>query len=1036
MKIKIIKKGSLPKAQFGIGSMYGNFSNVKKPTPPAINYNSNIPFMIASGNMQIQSADQPQAANITMGSGANNFAWNSAEQSLPSNVQTPNFENFYKTQSIENYDIAPNNRKTKSFGMGPKTQKTFDKLSNFGDNLQMGVGAANMFLDTFINNPRIDKENRNRARMAGMTDSLMMAAPEDRGDWVASGSRRGELRPDQYTVNKGMYTGQFYPTMAYGGTAIEDDLSIDAPLLKTLPMPTRGPKMGSVEAVLPSFLKQTVGDINYQDVAEFIKDREGFTPKASWDYAQHSVGYGTKAKYPGERISKDEAEQRLNQELMPIVDTIKTKLKVPVTSGQLIALASINYNTGSLANSLIEALNNGADPEMIAERIKRMALTGKGSSKIIPGLVTRRQKEAEYFTRGFEQGGEYENYNQEDNNMKTYRIRITGSNPDLSKKAYGGQNNYGLDLGQKHVYSDMIDNPYDNVGDTLGPVPREEANIEAERGETIVGDFNGDGRLKHMNIGGKLHSEGSPGNGGTPLNVPEGSFVFSQTKKMAIGGPALRFFGKSEKSKSKFTPAQLAKQYDLNKYQAIIDDPNADYLAKNTAKRMLENNTRKLGMLAYIQEGKKGFPNGIPDLAKSIMPQEPQEESMENEQTPMAKYGGYLQRFDPGGPTPKVYTNKEEFEKEKSKGYKQVGDYWEKRTQYEKEKAIPGTKGKAYIPNENAWWKSLTPAQKAAHNAKVKQMIKTNPIYTGTPGKAAVMGENIDRISFIEPPTTPVTPQQQTDVFNQNQDVKPYTEQTGSYGRRPFFGTSLFVTPKRESFYAAPMGAVTPEPTFYDPNRQLAANAEQANISQQYLASMGAPQSFMANASAVNAKAFENAANTNAQYQNQNVGVANAFAPMQAEIMNKMNMYNADRADKLYWNQQQGEKEYRNAQRQYLNQMDAYRQNEYDINTKTNMENQTNPYYDLVYRPKGGNIRFKPGVNVTDLIKQGRQQNQQVGLTKDQYLQAVKEIREKYPNSSPSEIQNALELQYPSIFGKKQTSKSITDVNAGYGLTR
>jgi GH24 family phage-related lysozyme (muramidase) len=1012
MKIRIIKKGKLPKAQFGIGSMYGAFNNV---TNKSVN---NFPPVSNTGNANIQYIGQPQDANISMGAGANNFAWNSGEQ-VPQ-VKLPDFQASSKTPAVK-----------KPFGMGPKTQKTFDKLSNIGDDLQMGVGVASGLIDTFINNPRIDKENRNRARIAGMTDSLMMAAPEDRGDWVASGSRLGELRPDQYTVNKGMYTGQFYPTMAYGGSAIEDDLSLEAPILNTLPMPSRGPKIGSTQSVLPSFLKQTVQDINYKDVSDFVKEREGFAPKAGWDYAQHSVGYGTKAKYPGEVVSKDEAEQRLNQELVPVIDTIKSKLKVPVTSGQLIALASINYNTGSLANRLIDALNNGADPEIIGEQIKNLALTGKGSSKILPGLVKRRQKEAEFFTRGFEQGGEYDNYNQEDIMMK-HRIRITGG-PDLSKKAYGGQNNYGLDLGQKNVYSDMIDNPYDNVGNTLGPVPREEANIEAERGETIVGDFNDDGRLKHMNIGGKLHSEGSPGNGGTPLNVPEGSFVFSQTKKMAIGGPALKFFGKSENSKSKYTPAQLAKQYDLNKYQAIIDDPNADYLSKNTAKRMLENNTRKLGMLAYIQEGKKGFPNGIPDLAKSIMPQEEeQEESMET--APMAKYGGNLQRFDPGGITPRIFTNKQEFEKERNKGYKQVNDYWEKRTPYEKEKAIPGTKGKSYIPNENAWWKSLTPAQKAAHNAKVKQMTKTNPIYTGTPGKAAVMGENIDRISFIDPPTAPIN---QNQTFQQQEDVKPYTEQTGSYGRRPFFGTSLFVTPKRESFYAAPMNAVTPEPTFYDPNRQLAANAEQANISQQYLASMGAPQSFMANASAVNAKAFENAANTNAQYQNQNVGVANAFAPMQAEIMNKMNMYNADRADKLYWNQQQGEKEYRNAQRQYLNQMDAYRQNEYDINTKTNMENQTNPYYDLTYGPRGGSIRFKPGVNVRDLIAQGRQTTQQPqGLTKDQYLQAVQELKNKYGDKfSEGQIQKALELQYPNAFGRSSAGRSLADVNAGYGFT-
>ena len=53
-------------------------------------------------------------------------------------------------------------------------------------------------------------------------------------------------------------------------------------------------------------------------------------------------------------------------------------------------------------------------------------------------------------------------------------------------------------------------------------VPRDEANIEAEKGETAYGDFDGDGLLEHKDIPGKLHKDG-----GTPLKVPEGTFIFS-----------------------------------------------------------------------------------------------------------------------------------------------------------------------------------------------------------------------------------------------------------------------------------------------------------------------------------------------------------------------------------------------------------------------------------------------------------------------------------------------------------------------------
>ena len=51
---------------------------------------------------------------------------------------------------------------------------------------------------------------------------------------------------------------------------------------------------------------------------------------------------------------------------------------------------------------------------------------------------------------------------------------------------------------------------------------------------------------------------------------------------------------------------------------------------------------------------------------------------------------------------------------------------------------VAGKKGKKYVPNENAWWKSLTPAQKAAHNAKIRKMIATDPEYKDVPAVEAV----------------------------------------------------------------------------------------------------------------------------------------------------------------------------------------------------------------------------------------------------------------------------------------------------------
>ena len=151
------------------------------------------------------------------------------------------------------------------------------------------------------------------------------------------------------------------------------------------------------------------------------------------------------------------------------------------------------------------------------------------------------------------------------------------------------------------------------TNDTLQPVPREEANLEAEKGETAYGDINGDGMAEHYKIGGKRHSQG-----GTPLNLPDDTFIFSDTKSMMIKDPALlKMFGKPP-GKS-YTPADLAKQYDINKYRKLIQDPDSTSIEKKTAELMIRNYNMKLGALALAQESKKGFPQGIPMVAKPYM---------------------------------------------------------------------------------------------------------------------------------------------------------------------------------------------------------------------------------------------------------------------------------------------------------------------------------------------------------------------------------------------------------------------------------
>jgi hypothetical protein len=223
--------------------------------------------------------------------------------------------------------------------------------------------------------------------------------------------------------------------------------------------------------------------------------------------------------------------------------------------------------------------------------------------------------------------------------------------------AYGGQQpNGALDVTPSAWGGADVDSKGQklNVRKTLTSVPRSEANLEAEGGETAFGPISGDTIPDHMTISGPRHS-----NGGVPLDLPEDTFIFSDTKKMKINDPnILRMFGKSKK-KGGYTPAELAKPYDINKYKAILMDPDSDRMDRENAELMIKNYIMKLGALAIAQESKKGFPQGIPEMARpymeangiseeDLMPQEEQEGQPEMAEggTPEYPHGGVHSPFE------------------------------------------------------------------------------------------------------------------------------------------------------------------------------------------------------------------------------------------------------------------------------------------------------------------------------------------------------------------------------------------------------
>jgi lysozyme len=122
-----------------------------------------------------------------------------------------------------------------------------------------------------------------------------------------------------------------------------------------------------------------------------IRNFEGYTPQASWDYAQYSNGYGTKAQFPGEVIDRVEAEKRFRSEVSQ-ARAIVEKAAPDLDEGTKAALTSLTYNagTGWIGSGLGDAVRSG---DLVAARDIFMKYN-KAGGEVLPGLVNRRTQEA------------------------------------------------------------------------------------------------------------------------------------------------------------------------------------------------------------------------------------------------------------------------------------------------------------------------------------------------------------------------------------------------------------------------------------------------------------------------------------------------------------------------------------------------------------------------------------------------------------------------------------------------------------------
>lgn len=169
----------------------------------------------------------------------------------------------------------------------------------------------------------------------------------------------------------------------------------------------------------------------------------------------------------------------------------------------------------------------------------------------------------------------------------------------------------------------------------------------------------------------------------------------------------------------------------------------------------------------------------------------------------------------------------------------------------------------------------------------------------------------------------------------------------------------MFRVKKYNPWQATP-GVTLPDTTFYDPTRELAANAEQMNIMSQGLSTFTGPQSYMANMSAVQGQGAKNAADIMGRYNNLNVGLANSSSASDANTLNQAAFNKAGLDTQLF-------DKYTIANQQFDNSKNMARQNlrqsYMDAVTNKNYTGNLNALYPQYHIDPsiGGRINFTHG---------------------------------------------------------------------------
>ena len=130
---------------------------------------------------------------------------------------------------------------------------------------------------------------------------------------------------------------------------------------------------------------------------------DGMISAYQWRAGKWTIGWGsTKGVRSGMKITQDEAELRLREDLRNSEADVKRYVSVPLTQGQYDALVSFVFNLGAgnfQSSTLLKKLNQGLYNDVPEQIMRWNKARVSGKLTVLNGLTRRRAAEAAIFAR-------------------------------------------------------------------------------------------------------------------------------------------------------------------------------------------------------------------------------------------------------------------------------------------------------------------------------------------------------------------------------------------------------------------------------------------------------------------------------------------------------------------------------------------------------------------------------------------------------------------------------------------------------------